>query len=337
MWRLGNNSYCAIQRAVPCTMLGWASALAREARADDDRVCQDRRIVSSKQDGNARGVVYKAGAGRSRVVLASGVEVFRPTATLAVLPTSSLGLIIAGSATEAGQAFFKHVIETRERLLLERGLYLPLLALFGGDGTAVLPFDAGGDRHRPYADDFLKPCADAPHGGLSDASLSAPPAAISSGLGLPEVLQRSAAPGFVLVAFDDSGDESAPTRAQLERSAFSAAWCGGALVSVGSAEACRSGGRNPAAGDTNDCGWLRTRSLPSGTSTSAVLDAVLEDWHGWLPALTPAVDGAVLSACLTCGDGDLDDAALVCSACGAVSSQSCQLSPLALDRRFCTS
>mmetsp|Transcript_7279 Transcript_7279/g.19057 ORF Transcript_7279/g.19057 Transcript_7279/m.19057 type:complete len:506 (-) Transcript_7279:248-1765(-) len=129
-----------------------------------------------------------------------------------------------------------------------------------------------------------------------------------------ETLRRCALPGFVLVDFfsHDGSPDHSTAHTLLEAAPFSASCLGGSLLTVGVGEASEHDLK------ANACGWLCVRQLTAEATPTIVLDAILDIWPGWLPALQgpPPEDASCLTSCLTCGDEP--EQLLVCSGCHSV-------------------
>ena len=243
-------------------MLGWRSALYRDSRdCCLDIVRAHHRVATPEGDiGLVRQVLYAEDL--AELQFTDGTEHRAILSSLTVLPTPSLALVICGAHTPAAKSFVAEVKELRDRYLLERGVWLPLLALVGDGGAALTP-----PRWRSCEDAF-KPTADAPHGGLTDATLET----AGKQLGMREdhpsteeqacageqrseslerILARIAVPAFVLVDF------SAHAVEQLASTTFDAASHGAVCITIG---------REPPADALAACRWLRSSSLPTGCS-----------------------------------------------------------------------
>ena len=120
-------------------MLGWAAGLSRDARAaDEEREVKPRRrvLMHNQQHGIVSSVDRQSRS--AHVALADGTTVLLPKSGLEIVPTPSLGLIVSGAETTSGREFVSHVLQERERVLLELGAYLAVVGLCYKNGSAVV-------------------------------------------------------------------------------------------------------------------------------------------------------------------------------------------------------
>ena len=263
------------------------------------------------------GIVESASStdGRCAVLFGDSDVLSLKPANLHALPTPAMGLVIIGdswSEQDGALAFLRYLVASREARLLERGVYLPVLALVGSGG-ALHPESA--QRPRTCAA-FMQPTAGAPHGGLSDAALA-------------PVLEGSLdrCPGY----------RASKAHRRLRPALSMAAYPSMVVVDV-SAEGV---GAKFLAGEDTTFRLERFGGRCVALALSAAPQAVLEEsfraFTGWiLPLVRPPANTRFLR-CMWCGATSAAAAARVCGGCECVCycSSECQLSELRDGRQFC--
>ena len=243
--------------------------------------------------------------GRLPVRLAKGAILSLKPSNLKPFPTPMIGLILVGCTDDAGISFIQHVMSVRNELLLNsQGAFLAFLAMVGPKGAP--------HPTRKLSKSFLTPSADAPHGGLPDASLTLASEG-ADGLArcpgyrgtsgsyrrLLPALSLASCPSMVVV---DLSEGSVAAKLLNDSDEFRIERYGGICVS-------------------------RSTTSPPEETLRSVLDA----YTGWLPPLVLQPPPRLLERCASCGSpADSAVTALVCGRCEAVCycSKACQLRDL---------
>ena len=298
-----------------------------------------------KAEYNGRyGIVQGLASGeRSAVSLSPTESLSLRHENLMPVPTPSLGVVLAGADEEAGIAVLRHIIDQREAILHERGIYIPVLALVGRDG-AVAP--------ARKASNFVQPQDNAPHGGLLDADLNA--AANGQGLTACAAYRASASnaaatyrrliPALSAVAIPSviviDASASAAAVKTLSTRDFTLERFGGVCIARRPGSHDESGGdvhgASHGAGGASDhrnAAWLHW--LSASAAAADVLHCALERFTGYIRPLLPRPPHHFFERCMWCGKS----ASTVCGGCAAVCycSAGCQLGELTNTREggFC--
>ena len=142
-----------------------ASARYYCAAAVGDRV-QLHSLKKENFNGRIGHVAAIADGGRFATTLSKAEKLSLKPDNLRPLPTPTIGVAIVGADESAGKELLAHILARRQDILLSRGAFIAVLALVGRDG-AVHP------QRRERALLTRRGESDAPHGGLSDATLDA--------------------------------------------------------------------------------------------------------------------------------------------------------------------
>ena len=301
-----------------------ASARHYCAVAVGDRV-QLHSLKKENFNGRIGHVAAIADGGRFATTLSKTEKLSLKPDNLRPLPTPTIGVVIVGADESAGKELLAHILARRQDILLSRGAFIAVLALVGRDG-AVHP------QRRERALLTRRGESDAPHGGLSDATLDAAvsqPAGLASCPGykaaaasakathrrLGPALSLAAVPSMVVL---DVSEDAVGARMVMTTDYFRIERWGGSCVA-----------RRPSDGAdetlTADCMHWQ----PPQASAEEMLDAGLAAFTGWLAPLVPAPSTHNFARCIWCRRSS-GPPATVCGRCLSVCycSEQCMLAEL---------